>query len=195
MPTPPDFSTGAVLTAAQMDQIGLWRVTPTGATNGTVNADGTVTIGNAVASVTVTGCFGSSFDSYKILVNGGTATGTINMRFQLGASTTGYYDGLTYVRTDTPTTARADGSDNTLAYWDRMGIVDPNGIQCSIEIHNPGLAKYTTAQALYAFVAAGDAYIGTNTAIHTVATAYTSFTFSLPSGNITGGTITIYGYN
>jgi hypothetical protein len=154
----------------------------------------TQTIGSAVSSVTVSDVFNATYDSYKIVVTGGTATGTINMRMQLGSSTTGYYDALSWVQTNAVTTPKADGADNTNAYWDRIGLADPNGMQCSIEIDSPGLAKYTTATARYAFVAGGDGYLGTTTAIHTVATAYTGFTFSLNSGTMTGGTIRVYGY-
>jgi hypothetical protein len=42
MATPPDFSSGAVLTAAQMNSVGLWLVK-------------TQTVGTAVSSVAVTG--------------------------------------------------------------------------------------------------------------------------------------------
>lgn len=154
----------------------------------------TQTIGSAVSSVTVSDVFSSTYDSYKIVVTGGTASGTINMRMQLGSSTTGYYDALSWVQTNATTTAKADGADNTNAYWDRIGLADTNGMQCSIEIDSPGLAKYTTATARYAFVAGGDGYLGTTTAIHAVATAYTGFTLSLNSGTMTGGTIRVYGY-
>jgi hypothetical protein len=42
MATPPDFSSGAVLTAAQMNSVGLWLVK-------------TQTVGTTVSSVAVTG--------------------------------------------------------------------------------------------------------------------------------------------
>ena len=47
--------------------MGLVKVIPTGATNGTVSATGTVTIGIAVSSVAVAGCFSSLYKNYKIL--------------------------------------------------------------------------------------------------------------------------------
>ena len=51
----------------------------------------TTTIGSAVASVAVTGAFSSTYDAYKIIVTGGTASTTDNnMRYINTGSTTGY---------------------------------------------------------------------------------------------------------
>ena len=56
MATPPVFSAGAVLTAAQMNAVGLWEIK-------------TQTIGTGVASFEVTGAFSSDYDNYKIVIN------------------------------------------------------------------------------------------------------------------------------
>jgi nanoRNase/pAp phosphatase (c-di-AMP/oligoRNAs hydrolase) len=54
MATPPDFTAGAVLTAAQMDLIGLWLVK-----SETISG----------SSVDITDCFSSDYDSYKVVVS------------------------------------------------------------------------------------------------------------------------------
>lgn len=190
MPTPPDFSTGAILTAAQMDQIGLWRVTPTGATNGTLNADGTVTIGNAVASVTVSGCFDSTFRNYKVCVNGGTASANNNLQMTLNGATTGYYGALVYgLSTGTaPLLAAA----NNAASWPFMAYhTTGSGIITTIEVLGPNLAKQTVIQSVYYNTGGNGTFTGTldNT------TQHTGFTLTPTTGTITGGTITVYGYN
>jgi hypothetical protein len=80
MATPPDFTAGQVLTAAQMNQIGLWLVK-------------TQTIGTAVSSVTVTGAFTADYHSYLIRVIGGTASTSLTLNLTLGSTVTGYYYG------------------------------------------------------------------------------------------------------
>ena len=50
MATPPTFSSGSVLTAAQMNAVGLWLVK-------------TQTVGTAVSSVSVTDVFSSNYDN------------------------------------------------------------------------------------------------------------------------------------
>lgn len=180
------FTTGEVLTAAD---------TNTYLNNGGLVYVTSQTIGSAVASVTVSNCFSSTYDSYKIMVQGGSATSTLTMRFQLGASTTTYYDALIYVQTNATTTVKATGSDGTLGYWDNCGIADSTrGMYLFMEIQNPAVAAYTTAQTQYAYAFANDGYVGTNTCVHATATAYTGFTIALSSGTMTGGTITVYGY-
>jgi hypothetical protein len=180
------FTTGEVLTAAD---------TNTYLNNGGLVYVKSQTIGSAVGSVTVTDAFSSTYDNYKIMIQGGSASSTLTMRFQLGASTTTYYDALIYVITSTPTTVRATGSDNTNTYWDNCGVTDSTrGHYLFMEIQNPALATYTTAQTQYSYAFSGDGYIGTNTCVHATATAYTGFTVALSSGTMTGGTITVYGY-
>jgi hypothetical protein len=50
---------------------GLWKVIPSGATNGTVGANGDVAVGSAVSTVTVSGAFSSKYENYLITVTGG----------------------------------------------------------------------------------------------------------------------------
>jgi hypothetical protein len=180
------FTTGEVLTAADTNTYlansGLVYVT-------------SQTIGSAVGSVTVSNCFSSTYDNYKIMIQGGSASSTLTMRFQLGASTTTYYDALIYVQTNATTTVKATGSDGTNGYWDNCGIADSTrGMYLFMEIQNPNVATYTTAQCQYAYAFGSDGYVGTNTCVHATATAYTGFTVALSSGTMTGGTITVYGY-
>jgi hypothetical protein len=175
MATPPTFSSGAVLTAAQMNSVGLWLVK-------------TQTIGSAVSSVSVTGAFSADYDNYLITVSGGVgSTGTF-FKMTLGASVTGYYqarNGIVY-----STGGRSDGTDNNAAAWTAVGSVSTNGLSMYLSINNPFLAKYTQQSANYftatqATIQAGE---------HQVATSYSSFTIAPFSGTVTGGTIAVYGY-
>ena len=65
-----------------------------------------VAIGTAVSSVAVTGAFSATYDTYKIVINGGVASGNIDGGCQLGATTTGYYS----TRTGTSYTGTVSGN-------------------------------------------------------------------------------------
>jgi hypothetical protein len=67
MATPPDFSSGAILTASQMNKIGMWKMIPTSATNGTVDSQGTVTSTGSTTSFSANGCFTGDFNSYRVI--------------------------------------------------------------------------------------------------------------------------------
>ena len=72
----PDFAPGDVLTAADMDAVGLWLVK-------------TQTVGTGVSSVTVTGAFSSTYDNYFVTYTGGTGSTQTPLRIQMGSTTTG----------------------------------------------------------------------------------------------------------
>ena len=67
MATPPTFSAGAVLTAAQMNKIGLWTTVPTSVANGTISGNAVTFSG--VSSVSLNGVFTSDFDAYRIVAS------------------------------------------------------------------------------------------------------------------------------
>lgn len=190
MPTPPDFTTGQVLTAAMMDRVGLWKVIPTGATNGTVGANGTVTIGNAVASVTVSGAFGSDFTNYRILVNGGSASVEANIAMTLNGGTTAYYGVLNYGLTNG--TGPFVASNNNAGEWSFVGSQSTtSGIIMVMEILGPNLAEWTGVHSTYISPGGGGTYTGSRQAT----TQHTGFTLTPAAGTMTGGTIQVYGYN
>jgi hypothetical protein len=178
MATPPDFTAGQILTAAQMNAVGLWLVK-------------TQTIGSAVTSVAVTNAFTSDFDNYKIVVSGSTGSANVDVSLQLTGSTTGY-SGI-YVAGTYATGGLAGFGDNNAASFTRAGAVHSgNSVQLNVDLAQPNLAKFTyiTGQAVQTSSA------GTYTGVHKVSTAFTGFTLIVTGGaNITGGTIAIYGYN
>lgn len=191
MATPPTFSAGAVLTAAQMNAVGLWKITPSSATNGTVS-NGAVTIGNAVTSVTVNGVFSSDFDNYLITINGGAGSAAYGCSIQLGTTTTGYYfAGLG--RSYAGTSVTAQGAN--VGQWEAAGIMTTNNILCNAVIMNPNLAEnsYISAQYIYGDPAGGGDMMTVNGYLNN-STQYTSFKFFPGAGTMTGGTIRVYGY-
>ena len=196
MATPPDFTAGSVLTAAQMNAVGLWRitgctVTSVGGTAATAS-NGVITIGNGNTSVTVSSAFSADYENYKVIISGGGISTAENVRLQLGSSTTGYYDIVMYASTGTTTTPQSTGTSNG-ALFARVGAGDTNGIHVDIDVLAPQLAKYTSVGGHYTYPGT-PSFIGYASGVHQVATAYTAFTVSPGSGSFTGGTIRVYGY-
>ena len=177
MATPPDFTAGQILTAAQMDAIGLWLVK-------------TQTVGTGVSSVAVTSAFTADFANYRIIYSGGTMTALDQMAIQLGSSTTAYYGTLIYASATAGVAAVATNNNNVRADW--IGGASANqAAHASVDLFSPNLAAYTKIRN--GQYAAGDNF-GTYNGEHRVATAYTGFTLFTGSGTMTGGTIRVYGY-
>ena len=177
MATPPDFSSGAVLTAAQMNAVGLWLVK-------------TQTIGSAVSSVSVTDAFSADYDNYKIIVSGGTASASSNLNLRLGASATAYYGGLIFMAYTAGVTSAGLNNGSSIPW---VGSGEAAGLQVNLDLLNPFLAKVTTFNGSYAGNATGS-IAGNLNGFHNSAVSYSAFTLFPASGTLTGGTIRVYGY-
>ncbi len=174
--------------------MGLVKVIPTAATNGTVGATGTVTIGNAVSSVTVSGAFSSLYDAYKIVISGGTGSVAMDLQLSLTGSSTGYYSGLMYVAYGSIGTVNAQGvGSGNAASWIYAGNGGTSTLGMNVDLNGPYLAKVTG-------MSGGDVVVNTSGSVaftsgfHNVATSYTGFTVTASTGTMTGGTIRVYGY-
>ena len=171
---------------------GLNLVVPTSVTGGTVGANGAVTIGSAVSSITVNGAFSTAYENYFIKVSGGAATGNLFMTLRLGATTSEYY-AIGSQQDYGSGTISAINSFNA-ANFTLAVLCSANALSGQIFLDMPQLAKTTVAR-----------YQGTGTTTNYVrsdiqgfvnnTTQYTSFTLTTNTGTVTGGTIRIYGYN
>jgi hypothetical protein len=176
MATPPVFVAGEILTAAQMNAVGLWETK-------------SQTIGTTVSSVTVTDAFTSDFSNYRIIISGGVASTSSNISMTL----TGIAGAFIYRQagfyqswgTATITAYAADG-----ASW-IVGQGTTDGWYSIIDITSPNLAlrKFATINA----GGTTTNYVLPSTC--TTATASTGFTITPGSGTLTGGVISVYGYN
>jgi hypothetical protein len=178
MATPPVFTSGQILTAAQMNAAGLWLVK-------------SQTIGSAVSSQAVTDAFTTDFDSYKIVISGGVASTTALLSCQLGATTTGYYFAHNFYTYAGSTGASAG---NNTTSFSRVGLGTTSILTGNFDLINPFTAKNTIIN--YSYVDArtnGEAGAGGGFLNDT--TSYTGFTLAISSGTMTGGTIRVYGYN
>jgi hypothetical protein len=146
------------------------------------------TIGNAVASVNVTGAFSSTYDNYKVVIAGGTTTTVNSLKLQFGATATGYYYSLVYATYATNAVAGACAANAAQILYVGTGVASSAiGV---IEIGSPNIA--TTTQVSAPFFDATNA--GHLSAYLNNTTQYTDFTLGITVGTMTGGTITVYGY-
>lgn len=182
-----DVSTG------QAGRSGLVKIVPTGATNGTVEANGDVTVGSAVATVTVTNAFTDDFLNYKIIYNNFTIN-TANTRIKMTISgSTGSTYNYTGTRQDYGSGGAVVNAENGTSQgsWS-LGIPSTSASNLTMEIYGPKTATRT----LYWAVCAGPTFIQQGQGYDSNAAGSASFTFDGDgAATLTGGTIQIYGYN
>jgi hypothetical protein len=123
MATPPDFTTGAVLTAAQMNGVGLWKV-------------GETSFASNLA--TVDGCFSANYDNYLVVLSA-TTTGsptTWDLIFRTGA---GDYTASAYVWQNSGFTTAALYARQTATGTSAQVLQDTGGdiYSMNITINNP----------------------------------------------------------
>ena len=172
--------------------MGLVKVIPTGATNGTVSATGTVTIGTAVTSVTVSGAFSALYDNYRVIVYGGSFSTNAAMRVQLGSASTGYYNSWVANQYSVGTLI-ALSNNNSVGYWNNMGRATTTGLHLTMELFNP-FAAARTAMTMHSSDLLTTGFYINQSGFLNDASSYTAFTLTFDSGNATGGTIRVYGY-
>ena len=180
MTTPPTFVSGAILTAAQMNAIGLWQVSST-------------TVGSAVTTHVVSNCFSTDYVNYKLVINGMTGTDLGAALFLKPSATTG----STYFGNDVenvPGTASiaAVSSSNATSTGMWLGRISTSGIMgFEAVIYSPFLA--TTTNLTNAF--AGRNYNGSGGTHDSNAASSTGFTLFVSAGTISAGTVKVYGIN
>ena len=181
MATPPDFSSGAVLTAAQMNGIGSWLVK-------------SQAVGSAVSSVTVTGAFSSDYDNYRIVYTGGVCSTTtyLTLQFGIGATmTASNYVGVNgYANIGASTWNIL--TDNATAQANYVGGGGTSHALLDINVDQPNLTKLTAMFGQHTLRDFGR--IGFTSYIQDSATQFTSLRIAPVAGTLTGGTIRVYGY-
>ena len=192
----PDFSPGEVLTAAAMDSIGLWRVTTctvssTGGTAATAS-NGVITVGANNTAVTVSNAFSADYDNYRIVISGGVssvAAGALNL--SLGSAATGYYRAGAFMLFSGGSITGFNNSNATS--WNGIFEASTNMINGVVDLLNPFAAKNTVLSSHTSAVRT-DGYSLFQGGYLANTTSFTAFTITATSGNITGGTIRVYGY-
>lgn len=149
----------------------------------------TQTIGTGVSSVTVTNAFSATYDAYKIVITGGTASSNTALCLRLGGITSGYYTGTMGVNT---AGSLVSGFNNgTLGHFNNAGFASGATLGMNFDIVNPYLAKTKLASNSYFDVPTGNLYTITH---YATVGSVTDFMILPGAGTLTGGTIAVYGY-
>lgn len=179
-----DTATYIAALATQVDNT-LWDVT--GGKNVGLQLITSATIGSNVTSVTVSNCFSSTYDNYRILVSGGSnSTGNyINVR--VGSATTGYYNNR--VAADYAGGVPGNASVSNETRWYYVGYSSTTDQALDMYVQNPYVTKPTLFNSTYAlssFGATCQGYLSDSV-------SHSSVTLLCSTG-MTGGNIAIYGY-
>jgi hypothetical protein len=147
---------------------------------------------NPITTFSVSGCFTSTYDNYKIIWTGGLSTGTEAASLNLlPTSVTGwntsYSMNVSYcVYGGSVSNLQTIGGTK----WGFAGEMSTaNKTNMNFDLFAPNLAQSTGLTGFY--IGGGGA--GASAGIHTIASAFSGFTIST-SSTFTGGTITVYGY-
>jgi hypothetical protein len=175
------FTTGEVLTASDTNTYlansGLVYVT-------SVNVSGTPT------TLTVPSAFSSTYDHYRITISNLTVTISSDLRMTLGSTVTGYYYG-------NPLTVMIGGAyeknNGSNAAYLSLGAVNSGwGNDFSFDVMAPNKATLTKFTG-FGYQNSAQ-YGGLGSGLLDGTTQYTAFTLTQPSGTMTAGTVTVYGY-
>jgi hypothetical protein len=171
-------------------QAGLWKIIPSGATNGTVASNGTVTANSGITSLQIANCFNSKYVNYRIVIGDGSSSGNTDVFLNFTGSTTQYYGA--YVAGSFATNTITNFNDDNDSKFERLIFAHTtNGVTGSFDVLQPALAKHTMVHGVVSHQTTAGAYAG----VHKVATAYTGITITTGSGTFGGFKVAIYGYN
>lgn len=180
MATPPDFTPGAVLTAAQMDSVGLWLVKSQDF--------------SAQDPLDVTSIFSSDFRNYKIYMDVyGSASVVLNAQFLSGTNTpytsADYYRYGFYVGGAGTYTGYSQATQTNM-FIDNIGTTSTQRSPIEMTVFMPNATQRT-----YLFLQSFDSYSGLMINLQhqcATTTAFTGMRFDATSGTITGS-IRVYG--
>jgi hypothetical protein len=177
MATPPVFTAGQVLTAAQMNKVGLWLVK-------------SQTIGSAVSSIVVSDVFSADFNNYIITLSGGQASTANVLQMTLGSTTTGYYDGerrITWANTT------SDAGNINQSSWAKCFRGQTTTLSGTILLFNPFATTNTFYSGLNVFLDTTNGFANFSGGQLANTTSYTAFTLTTNTGTVTGGNVDVYG--
>jgi hypothetical protein len=190
MATPPVFSVGQVLTAAQVNAIGLWKITPStvSGTGVSIGSNGDVIFSGASAAV-INDAFPADFVHFRFVFFDMVGSTTVQqILFQLRSTTnvtTNYRSGGR-VQLYTGTTFEGNGITDRIAVG---GVASTGKTSVSCDVYNPNVAVITGYSSLGSNFDAYISYGGQNTNT----TAYSNCAVGVASGTFTGK-VSIYGY-
>lgn len=188
MTTPPLFVANTVLSAAQMNKIGMWKISTTSLSGVTTN---------------ISNCFSSDYANYRVLVtnlNNASATlRTLSMRFRTSTDdTTASYNSGNFGVFGAGTAFGAGASNQTSATLGSISVQPAGGVASAItiDILSPNTATgttYTGTMLTYQADTASFVYRSIGGSM-TTTTQYTGFSIIGVTDSLSG-TVQVYGYN
>jgi hypothetical protein len=132
--------------------------------------------------------FSDSYDHYRITYQGATTSTGECIRLQLGSATANYYGNLIYAN-------YANGAPQSVADPPAASFTHCSGgfyghTIMDVTLFNPFKSTYT---GIFSSCYADTNNAGSKRGIHAQTSSYTDFTLLIPAGNVTGGTIRVYG--
>lgn len=151
----------------------------------------TQTVGSAVASVSVTNAFSSTYDNYRIVISGITPSATDSFRVMMGTGATTNHFGSMYYDLYTGGGTSTLRVNNAGSFYVALNEGSTLSSSVTFDVMTPNIAQYTQAFGNYS----GRGYVGWFGALINTSTQYTGFTLLTDgAGTMTGGTIRVYGY-
>lgn len=171
--------------------MGLVKVIPTAVTGGTLAANGTITIGNAVSPITVTNAFSSLYNNYLVVIDGADSSNNGQfLRLSLTGITAGWNWNAIYMAGGSSTVV---GTNDVNASGIPVSLTGDASWNCIFDITNPFSASQKGVWSRF-MSAGGTNYMGHFGGTNTSNVSAASFSLAPGLGTITGGTIRVYGY-
>jgi hypothetical protein len=177
----PSFATGEVLTAADMNAVGLWLIKTDTLTSG--------------SSKEITSCFSSLYRNYRIIISNARAASPVGMWLRFGTTATGvyYYNGQYGLYNSATITGINGSAQNQIDL--STTLVSGADTSVVIDVFSPNLAKTTTFSSIGNDPRTDGGANRTSSGFVNNTTQYTSFTLLNSGGvNWTSCDIAVYGY-
>jgi hypothetical protein len=159
----------------------------------------TPTTFGTVASQSISDVFSSTYDNYRVIIQhgGSSADNFVGLRFRVSGadntSTNYRWAALGPITYESASTIISDGGASATNCLVTFGN-NAYGGNSTIDIQNPFATAKTTFNGTFA--ATGIGASASTFGLFNATTSFTGFTISpFGGGNLSGGTITVYGYN
>jgi len=180
MATPPDFTAGQILTAAQMNAVGMWFIN-------------SFTV-SAAPEIICDDVFSADFENYKIVYSIPTNTNFIRMQLRTGAGNVATNYGATNAQITDNVTSVSFLNANASTWNDTRWLICPNNISFgTTEIFQPNLAANTFIDNSCSTISSTNSQKLWGAGRHNANTQATGFRIFPTSGTFTA-TVRVYGY-
>jgi hypothetical protein len=145
-------------------------------------------------SVSIAGCFNSTYDQYLVVLNNVTTTAgcTHLIQFATGTTDASAVYGRQRLAVQTASVAGVGSIGNTSGTWGQTTAASPSFYK--MEISQPNLARRTFVQSQGVYVDTNAPFLEIQNVSVDTATQYTGMVLTASGTTYTAGTVTIFGY-